>query len=642
MAEYDELIRIIDDRESFLEKMITQKHSTVDRKDGRFLVARKWNSWYPSYFDVEGGCYAIITREPISGDNDPGIIIVDPGFKFLKILKQFEIEPINIKNVVVTHFHPDHIAGLEEFLTQAFKSNQKCTIYLNPTSYEVFKIYEGKNIIINELKPEKSILLAEYNTKNGKEKIRLRSHKANHREIGNRNNALSLAFEIQTRKNNGELKNYNVGILGDTDGSEKYLETYVKNFQNMDILCLHVGSFTEKKYGSGYGHLYAPGTMKLLEKLNSAKKFPLIILSEFGLEMGTRKQIANSFEPLVEAESWKIPLRIAEEIINNPSTETEDRKVLRKLYAKHVDVFFLWMNQPTPESWQNTYWSSAQLNISKLIDFCSAILFSLILTKGKKIFLPKKEDLIKQYEDESYKKGDKLSKECETELEALKAKSPLIPFLRNEIPNPEILGFIAKRLFLIPPSVEASNLTWGEEIMKRFPITREFWAITNWDQFLIESIGKMADFCSRDLGICEKIKDCSPDRLRSGLFIGLLMLYESLKIPLPATNFRLGSTDSLEAESTHLNELMESYQQRHNTVYNREESPIFKAYRLLKSKYPKAKIIPGDMGIQFKLAETITIRANELSLKPWLNFGEIKIFETNGKIRIGQNKILCP
>jgi len=639
MDKYENLIKIVDEREGFLEKMLEERHTTINREDVRFVVARKWNSWYPSYFQVEGGCYAMVTRESTDKDNDPGVIVVDPGFKFLQVLREFGIEPVDIKNIVVTHLHPDHIGGLQEFLTLTSKSHQECNVYLNPTSYAMFQNYQTGNTVMHELMPRQLIKIANYRSKSGSELVRLRSYEAHHREIGQRYRSLSLVFEIQSKLENGIERKYAIGILGDTDGSEEYVPDYVKNFRDVDILCLHVGSFTEKKYGSGYGHLYAPGTLELLENLKRVEAAPIIVLSEFGLEMGTDEQIADAFEPLVKTESWKIPLRIAKVVIESPA-ENEAKKILAKMFAKSIDKYFLWLDQTTPTAWPFMYEPPPDTTLMQLIEFCLAIGFSLVLTQKKVIYAPFDEDIIDQYKKGTYKVNDALSAECKKELENLKKQAPMISFLEGECPDPRILFSIISRLVLVPPSSEAASLTWEGYFLERFPITSEFMSIKDWDVFLVNKLKEIIEFCSKDLKISEEdFTKLSPKRLRSVLFLGFLMLSESLHVRLPSVGFSVQSAKDLLWEQEHRNRLLGEYRTKHPLFGDAEKSPIYKMYELIKTKYPDSKVVPGDIGIQFKLADEITIHSNFLALKPWLTFKDIKIGEWKGKVTISQSEI---
>jgi len=151
--------------------------------------------------------------------------------------------------------------------------------------------------------------------------------------------------------------------------------------------------------------------LKLLENLKRIEAAPIIVLSEFGLEMGTDEQIADAFEPLVKTESWKIPLRIAKVVIESHA-ENEAKKILAKMFAKSIDKYFLWLDQTTPTAWPFMYEPPPDTTLMQLIEFCLAIGFSLVLTQKKVIYAPFDEDIIDQYKKGTYKVNDALSAEC--------------------------------------------------------------------------------------------------------------------------------------------------------------------------------------------------------------------------------------
>jgi hypothetical protein len=117
------------------------------------------------------------------------------------------------------------------------------------------------------------------------------------------------------------------------------------------------------------------------------------------------------------------------------------------------------------------------------------------------------------------------------------------------------------------------------------------------------------------------------------------MLSESLKVELPNIAFPFINAKDFLWEQEHRNKSLETYRTKHPLFGGTEESLIFKMYELIKTKYPDSKVIPGDMGIQFKLADEIKIHSGFLALKPWLAFKEIKIGEWNGKIMINQSEM---
>jgi hypothetical protein len=254
----------------------------------RFVIARKWNSWYPCYFDTLGGCYAFITRD---SEKDPsknaGVILIDPGIKFSDNLRDMHnIEPYDIRKVVVSHYHPDHTMGLYELLTLTHESHYPCSYYLNKTSYDSFKSFQGKYNKIIELARDQVVRLAEYdyspssNSRKGyyskniniHDLIYMKSIKTFHSEVGNRNNCLGFSFNISSSKNKKFHSKHEITLLGDTDGNDAYLSKYLEYIKQSDIAILHLGSYSEKDFGEGNKHLYKMGMINILNCISCRKK----------------------------------------------------------------------------------------------------------------------------------------------------------------------------------------------------------------------------------------------------------------------------------------------------------------------------------------------------------------------------------
>lgn len=311
----DELTNEVDTRIDFLDDFVQGKIIKPDipenvTQDFRFIVARKWSSWYPSYFKTIGGCYAFVSRD--NHHRPPanaGVIIIDPGFGFLDtIRREYQIEPHDIKSVIVTHFHPDHSAGLIDFLTLTYESHHSTKVYLNPTTYEFFKAFQGKYNRIFEVNREEVVKLADYNYKKvptRKESVELKIKPVHHCEIGNRHQSMGLNFDI---KLNGREPEHRLTILGDTDGSEKYFDEYISTLKGSEIIVLHMGTFSDRKYGQGDMHLYKSGTNNLLKRIiendDIMEELNLIILSELGLELAPIKEIID----LMGEFNWGISL----------------------------------------------------------------------------------------------------------------------------------------------------------------------------------------------------------------------------------------------------------------------------------------------------------------------------------------------
>ena len=355
----DELKKKSDSQEEYLKKLVKNpnivrhnKQFSDSSKQLRFLISRQWNSWYPSYFNSEGGCYAITTRDQ---ETDPyknnGVIVVDPGIGFMVSLRKFfHIEPQDIKKIFISHFHPDHMAGLIEFATLSYESEFPCDVYLNSTSYSFFRAFQGKYLHIHEIKPGQVKRVFEYNyqsptypNKITKESAYVKIINTHHSEISHRHNSLGFIFDFQlsildsSKTTTGPLKKYSqkVGIMGDTDGNEHYVDEYIENFSDVDILILHLGSITSKKFGVGDAHLYLEGVQELLDRWNVPNTTPVpkrILLSEFGLELGTTNDIANLLSPLLDSHGFSLFLSQGKAILD--SKEATDIEMSAHLIDK--------------------------------------------------------------------------------------------------------------------------------------------------------------------------------------------------------------------------------------------------------------------------------------------------------------------
>ena len=342
-------------RQNFLENLMKEPNIRKISNGNhplRFLIGRQWNSWYPSYFSSIGGCYAIETRdkEKITQKN-AGVIVIDPGFGFLTSLrKYFHIEPQNIRQIFVSHFHPDHMAGLIEFATLSYESDFPCNVFLNETSYEFFKPFHGKNLKIFELKPGQIRKIFDYpvrsKTKEARESAFVKVIPTHHSEIGLKHGSLGLIFEFSHKRPSGNHQKsieytQKIAIMGDTDGNEKYMPEYAKNFADVDSLILHLGSYDDEKYGIGDAHLYYKGVNALLKELKSKdypKKPELILLSEFGLELGSMSEIVDFFNPFFESYNYCLLLSGKKKISNVDSNKFEKEIYANLMYEQMIRI----------------------------------------------------------------------------------------------------------------------------------------------------------------------------------------------------------------------------------------------------------------------------------------------------------------
>lgn len=294
----------------------------------QFIIARKWNSWYPSYFDTEGGCYAFLLpdMERLGITNHvrkPSAIVIDPGFKFLDTLRPYGVDVLDIGAIIVTHYHMDHMAGLVEFLTLIHEREKgaTCRVFLNETTFQFYKGLQTKNVEFCELRPDEKILIAKYKRKDGlHEYLYVKPFRCHHREIGSYSNALGLVFEFVVKKtptDEKELGNVRIGILGDTDGMAEYLDDYSEKLEDSHLLVLHLGTVSRKKieqrYASGESHLYDVGLIKLLQKISSSPSFnslKSIAISEFGLEMSQLSNFSKILRGFNPPNDWMLFLNL--------------------------------------------------------------------------------------------------------------------------------------------------------------------------------------------------------------------------------------------------------------------------------------------------------------------------------------------
>ena len=296
--------------------------------DTTFIVARQWNSWHPSYFSVIGGGSYLIqtakaysengsepdkTKSPANKDKflknkesmppeKPRIILVDPGFKFLQTVQSLGADVDDIDTVIITHFHPDHMNGIFEYINLRLNIERPTTIYMNPTSHNALGQAVSRNVVIFELAPSSVFSLAKYKRNDLiYERITVRAIQTYQTEITNVSNAIGLIFEIEQSDSSlfkKIIKQKTIGILGDTDAHPKHLEEYVNEFYKCDVLVLHVGTFASKAVGEPGKHLYLEGTECLLEKLKEKDTISgekkLILLSEFGLENSALDQFYSA------------------------------------------------------------------------------------------------------------------------------------------------------------------------------------------------------------------------------------------------------------------------------------------------------------------------------------------------------------
>ena len=323
------LIRQIDDRRRFLDRIA--RGEVFKNREGiwvtapQFVIAKKWASWYPFLFDIESGCYAILTREPAHN-----VTVIDPGFNFLNTLRDvIPIEIWDIRNVIVTHMHPDHCAGLEQFLTLAYESGNPCDVFLTETGYDIFEPFRGGRTKIHEMLPTQIYGLAKYAVQDGEEEITFEPFYTFHSEIGFRHRSLGLSIKIKTPLRVSNPEPYKLVLLGDTDGRPEYQERYLHFCEDANIVMCNIGSYSDEGYGTGYGHLLKSGAQTLISNLfkrviykRNENELAMVLLTEFGFEMASIGEITTGLLSFGKANKYRMILLLASSIRHNgPDSE---------------------------------------------------------------------------------------------------------------------------------------------------------------------------------------------------------------------------------------------------------------------------------------------------------------------------------
>ncbi len=275
----------------FLER--TKESSMLFPEEPSLLVGRRWNSWYPSFFDADGGAYAVLC--PRSGDGRLQAAVVDPGFSFLRILGGLGVSIRDMVSCIVTHNHPDHVGGVFEYIACRHVIGDHSTIQANPSVSRMLEDYGGAGLTITELKTEDVELLS---SSQGRQ-LAVRGIETDHTEAGRSSSSLGLVISSTVRARGGAVENRaELIILGDTSYEpHRHQVRFVANLinYNVKVLVVHIGC-SQLKFRHGK-HLYLEGLQRLLRDVDSHLEYMnyngklLVLISEWGLEHATAEQI---------------------------------------------------------------------------------------------------------------------------------------------------------------------------------------------------------------------------------------------------------------------------------------------------------------------------------------------------------------
>ncbi|MCP4353372.1 MAG: MBL fold metallo-hydrolase [Desulfobacterales bacterium] len=296
-----QLLERIDKNEEVLNHLINRPPATLPNA---LIILRRWNSFSPilswrpseSVKDAELAFQRRIRREIRGGGyllKWQGVgIVVDPGHNFIENLYEQGYSIADIDAVVISHDHLDHTADFESIIDLLYQCNKrghtkKISVFLNPTTFIKYQNMLKKNTYIQTYKN----LDPEHKTyRKISNKIRINVIRAQHKELGGLEDALSLRFDLYSDKKG---RAFSAGFTADT-GWHQELGSF---FRDVDLLVAHLGSVRrfELEEAKFYKfHLGILGVFKLLKEIEKNKDSQTVILSEFGEELGGLRDILGS------------------------------------------------------------------------------------------------------------------------------------------------------------------------------------------------------------------------------------------------------------------------------------------------------------------------------------------------------------
>ncbi|MFX0172584.1 MAG: hypothetical protein ACFE9L_11750, partial [Candidatus Hodarchaeota archaeon] len=159
-------------------------------------------------------------------------------------------------------------------------------------------------------------------------------------------------------------RKFQIGLMSDTDGSRRYLEQYIKTYKDVDVLIPHVGTIEKFKDPNGEKHLYLSG---LSDILTNIPKPQIVIIGEFGLEMGALSSIIRGVTPYITArynEIFRKTLATLKE--ENPLEIGATFVTASKNYFQDFSIFrFVKFMVVLVETIEGTWWESRKTHWAK-------------------------------------------------------------------------------------------------------------------------------------------------------------------------------------------------------------------------------------------------------------------------------------
>jgi CheY-like chemotaxis protein len=303
--ELDERVRHHEDliNDYYRARILEQDAAYQGLTEPLFVVARRWNSWYPSFFDVPGGAYALVFPKSSESKRNR-VAVVDPGFRFLKVLSDLGVSVQDLDACIITHNHPDHMGGVFEFIACRYKADKPSEFLCNSSTHRMLSQLSQANVTPRMLpdKGKEDVVFSYKDSRGAVRSLGVRTFATDHREVGWDSDSRGVVLTAYRGNSaNPQESASQIIILGDSAFDEANPEMdYPKTLagdESTKIVVLHIGS-AQMKQRTG-GHLYLTGLGRLvlqvaakLEKQGRSRSNRLVILvSEWGLEHANANQM---------------------------------------------------------------------------------------------------------------------------------------------------------------------------------------------------------------------------------------------------------------------------------------------------------------------------------------------------------------
>ena len=290
-------------REKVLEAYFARQTQGGPRSQGDepvLVIGRRWNSWYPSFFDVPGGAYCLVG--PRSSTGEAHYAVIDPGFRFLKVLGDLGLSVAHMDSCIITHNHPDHLGGVFEFLAARHTVGRSTALYCNPSSRQMLQTLAGDGLDVREL-GDNNVDLMDYDSAETEwVRVKAKGIRTAHDEIGVTGSASqAVLITCNWGHSRDDLPGEcGLAILGDTeyaraDHRERFMSFLVG--PTTRVVVLHIGCSQQKRRTGK--HLYLPGLRRILTDIEAEWEATrcqgrlCVLVSEWGLEHATEAQIAR-------------------------------------------------------------------------------------------------------------------------------------------------------------------------------------------------------------------------------------------------------------------------------------------------------------------------------------------------------------